>query len=193
MGCDIHIYTEELDRHGKWRCADFFEINEYYNGDADDEPRFEHVEFYRGRDYELFGALAGVRKEIRHIKPKGFPEDASVECKEAFEYWDGDAHTPSYLTLRELRQHQIDLGDTVKRSGMITKEQAEALIKGVKPDSWCGWTNTPEYLHAEWEDEYNPLELFLNKLDQFLSLKYRSGKLRHMEDNEFRIVFWFDN
>ena len=51
MGCDIHIYAERKDRNGKWICADFFEVNPYYDANDGDEweTPLNHVSFYRNR------------------------------------------------------------------------------------------------------------------------------------------------
>lgn len=59
--------------------------------------------FYGGRDYELFGRLAGVRRDDdQYWEDRGFPDDASPEVTEEFESWGADAHTPSWQTLEEL-------------------------------------------------------------------------------------------
>lgn len=59
------------------------------------------------RDYRLFGELAAVRYSdtIPVAQPKGFPDDASEDVKKEFDRWSGDAHTPSYLTLKELKEY----------------------------------------------------------------------------------------
>lgn len=195
MGCDIHVYTERKNRDGKWECADFFEVNEYYDKDDNDEweQPMNHVDFYKGRDYELFGALAGVRSDIEHIEPKGIPDDCSKECKEDFIRWDSDAHTPSWMTITELKDHQKKLGNTVKRSGMISEKQKEELALGIKPSSWCQWTSIGGYVEAEWEDESRPLDDFMGQLDNFMKTKYYEHEIKVIDDNDFRVVFWFDN
>jgi hypothetical protein len=196
MGCDIHMYTEKKDHKGVWRCTDFYEVNQYYNEDEKDEwePEFNHFDFYRGRNYELFGVLAGVRSEaVKFIPPKGVPLDASKECQADFKRWDSDAHTPSWLTLGEIKQLQKDIGNTVKRSGMISQTQMDELKNGKKPDTWCGWTSNDSYVHAEWEDEYNPLDGFIEQLNTFLSMKFWKHEIDAMNDSDFRVVFWFDN
>jgi hypothetical protein len=102
MGCDIHMFTEVKNNKGEWECSDFFTINKYF--DEEGEPEFNHEDAYTGRDYLLFGALAGVRySEVEHPEPKGFPSDASKECAANYKDWDMDAHTPSWFTLEELK------------------------------------------------------------------------------------------
>jgi len=195
MGCDIHIYTERKDKTtGVWECQDYYSINNYYEKYPDEEQPYVREDFYRGRNYELFTALAGVRgKGVESLTPKGFPEDASKECSEDFIRWSTDAHTPSHLTLKEIYEHKDRIGGTVKRNGMISPKQAEELGEGIKPDSWCLWTNQEGYVLAEWEDEYNPMDNFLEQLEAFLQVRYRDFERPDKDSEEFRVVFWFDN
>ena len=66
-------------------------------------------QFYRGRNYALFGALAGVRNvQIQHISPRGIPKDISNKVKEEYKKWDSDAHTPSWLSLEELMDTDVE-------------------------------------------------------------------------------------
>jgi hypothetical protein len=61
---------------------------------------------YGGRCYRLFGALAGVRDtSIDMIVPGRYgqlPDDVSVELEDMSDDFGVDAHSHSYLTLREL-------------------------------------------------------------------------------------------
>lgn len=60
------------------------------------------------RNYTLFGALAGVRgdeSEPTICAPKGWPADAAPVAAWAKRSWDADAHSCSWLTLRELLAH----------------------------------------------------------------------------------------
>ncbi|MCK5609405.1 hypothetical protein KAR91_46460 [Candidatus Pacearchaeota archaeon] len=191
MGCDIHIYTERK-RNNEWRCTDYFTPNEYYGDEG--EPEFDHKDFYDGRDYELFGAIAGVRREYDNsAKPKGFPDNASKECKRDYNGWGCDAHTPSYLNLKELKELQLNLNDKTKRSGMISPEQATELDGGKSPESWCGWTSRTDHVHREWEVEKNQLDFFMEKLTKFLEGRFYNFELKGMDDPDLRVVFWFDN
>ncbi len=73
MGCDIHMYVE------------------YKQQDAADDQREEYWYAYGsrinpGRDYEMFGALAGVRTEhVPHIEPRGLPPVLGYYSKS--DYW----------------------------------------------------------------------------------------------------------
>ena len=60
---------------------------------------------YVGRNYRLFGALAGVRDynmDIISDFAKGLPVDVSTEVCAISDEWDIDGHTHSYLTVKEL-------------------------------------------------------------------------------------------
>ena len=59
---------------------------------------------YDGRNYELFGVLAGVRsREYNMIDyPRYLPNDVSKEIKYEHERWGIDAHSTTYYTLDEL-------------------------------------------------------------------------------------------
>ncbi len=59
---------------------------------------------YDGRNYVLFGVLAGVRgNEFNPIDyPRCLPNDVSKEIKDEHERWGIDAHSATYYTLDEL-------------------------------------------------------------------------------------------
>lgn len=60
-------------------------------------------DIYDGRNYELFGILAGVRGNITPISyPKGLPFDVTDEVKSLYESWEGCAHSASWITLDEI-------------------------------------------------------------------------------------------
>lgn len=114
MGCDIHIFRE-VRRGGEWECIDptYEEWKDEWEDDwkklvgtaADGSPQVaRREEFGCRRDYRLFGELACVRRDSPHSFPdKGFPNNASSPVSAEFEHWDCDAHTPSFLSLRELK------------------------------------------------------------------------------------------
>ncbi len=128
MGCDIHFFTEKFtslnnyfgprdiseQRNTKideiigqpshikrWVSSDDWELH-----DGDWHP----VEKYDGRNYYLFSVLADVRNSyVDPISyPKGIPDDASYGYKYMCDVWEGDSHSHSYFTLKELLEVDWD-------------------------------------------------------------------------------------
>lgn len=95
MGCDIHLYVEKKNKNGKWKFV------------KDDSNVREFYDEYTNRNYSLFGILAGVREHDNApiSSPKGLPYDSSSDVDKFFKSWDCDAHSTSYLTLRELFEY----------------------------------------------------------------------------------------
>jgi len=82
---------------------------EYFDEDEGDEYAYWSVvrdkRFYAGRNYYLFTILAGVRgnRDDESIsEPRGVPDDISDAYREQLRQWEGDAHSKSYFTLKEL-------------------------------------------------------------------------------------------
>jgi hypothetical protein len=82
MGCDIHG-TIEKKVGDKWIMVN----------------RLSHDLPALNRNYERFGALAGVRA-TGGPKPKGIPLDVSESTKLFIDYWGRDGHSHSYLDLK---------------------------------------------------------------------------------------------
>lgn len=136
MGCDIHLYAEVKKKKGiidtllfwkkpKWRNIDKWSKNEYF-GDGDDgtEPEFKikrEDRFYtKGRNYNLFTALCGVRSQCfygdppRVSEPKGFPDDVSIEVRKESDRYGSDGHSHSWNNLKELKEFDwSSYGETV--------------------------------------------------------------------------------
>jgi len=191
MGCDIHICLERketIDGKSVWVNIDPHIFNEY-------QKEFRAKGIAEDRDYELFCILAGVRDRqgVKPIdSPRGIPDDCHDITRSRYEYYSGDAHTPSYFSLGELKEYQDSCDGQIKRSGMISPEQHEALLNGEKPDAWCQGTTDASWVHAEWTDKCNPIESFISKIENYLNCILYSYELRNKVCN-FRVVFWFDN
>jgi hypothetical protein len=73
-----------------------------------DESKFPYPytdQPYGGRNYSLFGALAGVRDgsmELIADMDRGLPDDVSDELCNIFDEWGMDAHSANYLYLDEI-------------------------------------------------------------------------------------------
>lgn len=124
MGCDIHLFAEAKKKKGIiemlmfWKKPKWVSIDKYTkNPDFGDEGEREfHIRredrFYTGgRSYNLFAALCGVRADcfteavVPISEPKGVPDDACNEYKNAVKEWEGDGHSHSWNTLKELKEH----------------------------------------------------------------------------------------
>lgn len=103
MGCDIHTYVE-CRVNGLWE-------RQMPEGEGFSLRRGQ---WELGRNYMLFGILAGVRnRDVLPIsEPRGLPEDCSKEIRERHEEWSVDAHSTSYFLISELldaREHVFEM------------------------------------------------------------------------------------
>jgi hypothetical protein len=97
MGCDIHMFIEYKLGDAPWKADEHHQILK--------EDGYEHLRQVSatGRNYHLFGKLAGVR--TNGPEPKGLPDDCTEIIRsntEIKEY--GDDHSHSYSSLEEFRQ-----------------------------------------------------------------------------------------
>ena len=93
MGCDIHLYLE------------VFVGEEWFPLCVEETPHtsYDYQGWYQGRNYELFGALAGVRGVQKGLDPpRGLPIDASSLVRKAYDAWGMDAHSATWFTVEEL-------------------------------------------------------------------------------------------
>ena len=145
MGCDIHLHVE-VKINGKW---------EHYSAPT------------VWRSYTLFEKLAGVRGDPDEAiaEPRGIPKDATTLTKYEYKRWGCDAHTPSWITAKEIYE--------------IQKYAKEHHWPKALNSMWNSW---------EWEDVLNCF-LFGNTFAGFT--EYPDEREEGMSD--LRFVFWFDN
>ena len=98
MGCDIHMFVEYRVDGGKWL------VHPGHKIEIEEEDTIHQYIHYSevsatSRNYELFGALAGVRCDGPDAK--GRPHDCSEFVAGAIKSWDDDGHSHSYLSLDE--------------------------------------------------------------------------------------------
>ena len=114
MGCDIHVYLEKytsVNGENKWVNVDHWQINPNF-GLNENEPEYELVSFFIGRNYDLFSILAEVRGSFDPIEdPRGLPEDVTDVTRKEYDKWGRDAHTPSHYTLKELKDYLFNNSD----------------------------------------------------------------------------------
>ena len=166
MGCDIHMHVERYcDGLNKWVSADYFAL---LPESTLDNPKFSFIPIYDDRNYDLFGVLAGVRGSAVNNQidePRGLPKDVSDIVYEDYIGWDMDAHSCSYLTLRELIEFDMyDWDDSEEESHILIP-----LIDRLKQRA--------DELHLIWDFCWSG-----------------RGRLESLKKAEkIRIVFWFDN
>jgi len=205
MGCDIHLYTEikhTVNNKEIWVNSDNWKYNpQYIKDNVDGEYMLEVEPIYTHRNYELFSVLADVRNggDMKYIvQPRGIPEDVSEITKVESDKMDSDGHSHSWLTLQELINYQKE-NVRIKRSGMITLDDAEKLDKGEgTPEMWSEWTSpTMNWVYREWEEEYDILKPLIDSLTDVICKLYWCKKLDDRDDYKLsemiRIVFFFDN
>lgn len=197
MGCDIHMYVEYKRKNSnKWESGDFFRLNP--DRHWGDESEFKRIEIHGERNYSLFSTLAGVRDYTEKVnpvaEPKGFPEDACELVTKEFIEWASDAHTSSWVTLKEIREYQ-DTNPILYYSGMISPEAASALDEeGKAPNAWCQWTSRIDWVFREWQEPNTELVPLIKKLeDRAMDLFPIWSEYDKKYDESIRIVFWFDN
>ncbi len=167
MGCDIHMHVEfkspRWSDDTNWKCGDYFTITD----PTDTNCMPEYVGLLECRSYSRFAVLADVRNrgDYPYISsPKGFPKDATDYVKKEYECWRYDAHSCSYLTMREIVEFHESVKPMNEFGGYILEPLIERLVRRA--------------------DE-------LNILYDFEVENPTPSALRKMEN--IRIVFWFDN
>lgn len=98
--------------------------------------------FYGGRNYTLFSILAGVRNydELEPISPpRGIPEDASVDYLEEVNRLEGDGHSHSWFTLKEILDFPWDKATILGEVVVTDREYVRWKNTGHKgcPQSFC--------------------------------------------------------
>lgn len=117
-------------------------------------PGVRAVDWYEGRNYDLFSILADVRNGFGFAgcvtgegfnpicSPRGVPEDASDPYKGVVERWDSDGHSHSWLTVAELLAYDWDQITT--KQGVVSPAQYVIWREKGKPEEWCGGVSGPD-------------------------------------------------
>jgi len=196
MGCDIHLFTERkisINNEQKWVNADNWKLNPYYEENNEDgESKYELNSAYGHRNYALFSILADVRNDSENkpiAEPKGLPEDISEVVKAESDKWDGDGHSHSFFTMKELYDY-YEQNNIVKFSGLVDANGVKEIEAGKMPNWWCKGSTQKELVWKEWHQENYVIKNFIEALEKH----FESDYYRKEEDSEkYRIVFWFDN
>lgn len=173
MGCDIHAMIEVKVSH--------YEGGSKWWTNAGDP--------IIGRNYKIFSVLANVRNpgNIPFIsEPRGIEEEeASNEFESLLRGWGANAHSTSYVTLREMKEYNADLqvySDRLvlarDKNGKITETCA-----GTSGEHWdeVGMTN----VFGPWGNgEWLALIQRIERQKEAYSVE---------SDEDVRLVFFFDN
>lgn len=154
MGCDIHSHAERRGADGTWKLV-------------------QGVHPFSDRSYEIFGFLAGVRNYSAVtpiVQPRGFPKDACTQVVREFKSWEGDAHTPSWITLQELLGYDYEQTMEDRR-----------CTRQLGPNHFTGAATC-----APGEGEKQTVR-------QFLGPAFFQDLAKLQSAGADRIVFWFDN
>lgn len=201
MGCDIHARVEilrNINEKLQWVDSDYYRRNPYYDKSDDYSRKYEVVEICGDRNYQRFATLAGVRNyggTVPIDEPRGIPKDSNKHIKNDFEMWGCDVHTPSWYTLKELRDYQ-GINPMSKYSGYISPTAAKRLDEeNISPDEWCQGTTDKTWIFREWECKSDVLLPMIDAMKERLAEQlylYGDDRIQEFAD-KIRIVFWFDN
>lgn len=206
MGCDIHVMVEA--RKYPFGNEKWFNVDNWRHDPSPDDPDDKSKPaltvkpIYNNRNYELFSFLADVRNYGHNPSfgfDRGFPEDACEHTAAEYNRWGEDAHTPGYATLAELKEHIGKVGK-VNRRGYVHKDQVARFKEtGETPTSWSQGVygaGAEQYEWMEWQDEVHCFDCLLAALEdrkRELFWIFDPDKDDGTNDENIRIVFWFDN
>ena len=161
MGCDIHMYPEtrsKSERGSWWQICD---------------------SFYCGRDYWMFGVLAGVRMGTALFEPRGVPSDASWGTRNENERFvvEGEPQNDGEVSRASAERWGGNYADAEKTRVFHPDWHSQSWLTLVELEKCC-----KQY---EMENERPPPPEYLALVAMMESLEQRG--------QETRIVFWFDN
>jgi hypothetical protein len=148
---DLEWYQSMLDENKeKGINSDYNYLSEEYLLERIEEAKKPVDEWlYNGRNYNLFAILADVRngRGFAGVKtgegynpismPKGVPDDASDTYQNQVEDWNGDGHSHSYFTLKELKVYDWD--QTTVSYGVVSERYYKEIKEtGESPTSYSG-------------------------------------------------------
>jgi hypothetical protein len=189
MGCDIHPIIEVRGKDGIWRLQRDLRCNQCagtgllrrdhgYPGFKDATEKCfwcnghgQRHQGYSGRNYNLFGVLAGVRNDSipRISDPRGLPSDMSFQLTEAcgFQVYLGDNGRTTFVGVPQDEEEQ--------RKAAAARLWAEAGAHGRPP-------GLPESEDDDEENDYYDTELSLGDhshswltLAEMLNHNYEAG------------------
>lgn len=170
MGCDIHCYIES----GRKR----------RDHDADGSEKVFWSGFggriNPGRNYDIFGLIAGVRREeLKLFDPRGIPDDVAWSARFDNEIFIHETPGEGYVT-PETAANWVELG-----ASRYTDDTQKWVTS---PDHHTHTWLTPD----EWEQVITHESLTYGADDDYFAML---AAMRELEKrgNLVRVVIWFDN
>lgn len=178
MGCDIHVFIEYSRDSGKTWQAD-------PGHHVDREEEYVNSVDACGRNYALFGWLAGVRGRDNPLYPSAtLPKNLSPEVAAAIDYWSEDGHSHSCLSLDEFTEcvkYAYDDGGAIATH--FTK-----CLKDAEPVAFFDW-------QLRNHNDYGPSYINLIKYcgHKLIDIAAEHMLLGDPNIPQCRLVFFFDN
>lgn len=178
MGCDIHCYVAKRvkDNNGyHYEAAPIYRKQRKNWLDDDSEMVYNLCDIDVGRDYQLFGVLAGVRylgfEQIADAR--GFDEFCPEEIRAQYEEFSEDYHDVSFYNMNEIKEAIKDKKRYPKWNTYDTEDEDGNLVE-VKDKNDPG-------PHQSLKWFYKHVMEFANQAWYFV------------EPEDVRVYFWFDN
>jgi hypothetical protein len=174
MGCDIHCYVEyrPVSKPDKW------------------SERWQSfgTRINPGRNYSIFGALAGVRDEAQSHPPvRGLPDDAGYSAADDYWLWIADTEDEGCCSRENADRYHAHGARYRSRVG-------EDIV--INPPTQPQWVEHPDWHTASWvtPDEWRAA-IDQNRYGGAVKYVALLAAMRSLEaqGQEVRMVFWFDN
>jgi hypothetical protein len=173
MGCDIHAYLDVTEAEP--------DPERDYSGWI---STFAH-NIPIGRDYHLFGLLAGVRGGKALIEPRGVPEYDQMGWRTRDAYWMHITDSPRCEWCGECRH--VSPASAEKWRSPIIKVRDESYV--ADPDA-----HTPSYLYlSELEKVIAAHEGSARATTNIRAVAAMMKVLNGRKPKRTRFIFWFDN
>ena len=180
MEVDINLFIEKRDKDtGKWHA-----LSTYYDA------------VYEGRDYGLFGLLAGVRSTSGMLQPvRGLPEDVSDELRKLYNEYDYFPYesrdeygyfSATYYDFCELELASYIMsqwGEFLVEYGLASRDCGYYLVSmsGVEIADSIGYNL----------NQFDSLASFIDDVKKFIR-SHDGCDVDKIVPNDYRIVMWFD-
>jgi len=200
MGCDIHLILEARTDQGAWVAIQSTgAIARHDTGEFNLDAYWSHpMRRAKGRDYDLFAILSGVRvytpRTEAPIMEEGLPEDASDWSVEEYET-DVDLHSLGSATFHEIAQ---------SIAALTKKEERELVTSWLNELRLAAKGALEEQMVLVDEDHYydeydlsNHALLALRTRTEQARTKARAEHIPHMPpatyEHRLRVIVAYDN